>query len=60
MSNQTAERPWWHGTVCPTGRLRFKESGDGMILQELVTDTGGIRRRWLAIPVVTEGESDDA
>jgi len=56
-----AERPWWHGTVCPTGRLRFKENGEsGMILQEMVTDTGGMRRRWVTIPVVTAGASDDA
>jgi len=62
VSNTTdAERPWWHGTVCPTGRLRFKESGEsGVILQEMVTDTGGMRRHWVTIPVVTAGASDDA
>lgn len=64
------EAPWWRGTVCPTGTYRWKalqwhdrrRAGciGGMVLQQLITDTNGMRRRWVDVPIVSYAETDDA
>lgn len=58
--NETIDRPWWHGTVCPTGYLRVKVDLAGNYrMQELVRPTGGGRGRWINLPMVDAGVSDD-
>ena len=52
--------PWWCSTVIPTGRYRLKLDPWGKPhLQQLVTDTGGRRKRWTCIVTVASGASDD-
>ncbi len=56
----TTRPPWWHGTVCPTGNLRVKVTLAGNYrVQQLVRPTGGGRGRWLNVPMVDAGVSDD-
>lgn len=68
MNKQTTA-PWWSGTVVPTNTYRWKclEWHDirragcigGMVLQQLIRDTGGGKRRWVDVPRVWHGASDD-
>lgn len=52
--------PWWCGAVIPTGRYRLKLDPWGHPhLQQLVTDTGGVRKRWTYIATVMAQSSDD-
>lgn len=52
--------PWWEGTVIPTGQYRLKDSLNGRVtLQQLVTDTGGCRKRWVDCPHVSSGAPND-
>jgi hypothetical protein len=65
-----ADTPWWKGTVCPTNSFRWKllewhnrrRAGciGGMVLQQLIVSPGGGQRKWVDVPWVSEGESDDA
>lgn len=58
--HETTEPPWWLGTVCPTGRLRTKVDTVGNYrLQELIRPPGGGRGRWINLPMVDAGASDD-
>ena len=59
---ETTERPWWSGTVCPTGSFRLKriyDIADGVRLQQLITDTSGWQKRWVDIPTVDAWAADD-
>lgn len=60
-SRQTAA-PWWHGTVIPTGRYRLKRGqwrDQEFVLQHMITDTSGHKKRWVSIELADENASDD-
>lgn len=64
-----AQKPWWEGTRVPTNTFRWKvlewhnprRAGciGGMVLQQLVCHPGGTKRRWVDVPWVWHGASDD-
>ena len=55
------EKPWWEGTVIPTGQYRLKviENCSTGRLQHLVRPTSGGKGRWVDIKIVAFDASDD-